>query len=34
MLFHTMHLLIVFFGRIRPLLTLLSMWGYLKHQNR
>jgi hypothetical protein len=29
-----LHLLIVYFDRLRPLLVMLAMWGYLKHKNK
>jgi hypothetical protein len=29
-----LHSLTVYFDRLRPLLVMLAMWGYLKHQNR
>ncbi len=30
----TIHMLIVFFDRLRPLFLLLALWGWLRHRNR
>jgi len=29
-----MHALIIYFDRIKPLLTLLALWGWLRHHNQ
>ena len=28
------HMLIIFFDRLRPLFILLALWGWLRHRNR
>jgi hypothetical protein len=29
-----MHALIIYFDRVRPLLVLLVLWGWLRHNNK